>query len=68
MKTTQKIQKNTKCPPPQKKSELGLDPPTRFRVFLGFFYYFFIIFLLLFFIICVLIANEHCYVSIFLKL
>ena len=33
MKTTQKTQKNTKFPPPPKKSELGLDPPTPFPSF-----------------------------------
>ena len=41
MKTTQKTQKNTTFP---KKiiSELRLDPPTHFRVFLGFFNFFYL--------------------------
>ena len=33
-------QKTQNSPPPQKKSELGLEPPTHFRVFLGFFDFF----------------------------
>ena len=39
MKTTQKTRK-TQNVPPKKKSELRHDPPTHFRVFIGFLNYF----------------------------
>ena len=39
-KQHKKTQKNTTFPKSKLKSELGLDPPTHFRVFLGFFDFF----------------------------